>query len=65
MIKFSTKLKQVYMQRKYTQLRCVVVHVQLLMRILARPSESTYAYDPHTYIYKHGSFYWEGSRDLN
>ena len=38
------------MQRKYTQLRCVVVHVQLLMRILARPSESTYAYDPHTYI---------------
>ena len=51
MIKFSTKLKQVYMQRKYTQLRCVVVHVQLLMRILARPSESTYAYDPHTYIY--------------
>ena len=39
------------MQRKYTQLRCVVVHVQLLMRILARPYESTYAYDPHTYIY--------------
>ena len=52
------------MQRKYTQLRCVVVHVQLLMRILARPSESTYAYDPHTYISIHSSFYWEGSRDL-